>query len=145
VIKFNFLLTNPNRLKLKNSINAYEGKYLDILDVCGEFQILINENLWFLDTYFAVVEFLKYTNEWVHKKWDKSKDMFYISIETNENPFISFVSKNDSWVIISPWEKFKCNTTFTREEIENALIILENNVNEQLAKWPNKNAPAISL
>ncbi|MCL2313033.1 MAG: hypothetical protein FWC41_11225 [Firmicutes bacterium] len=127
MIFFKFKLTDRRK-------EFHNEKYSYVYEYDGDFSIFIGKELFFDEPGMPILEFFRDVNKW-RKIWDKSKNMFYNCVETEDNPLISFININNDWVIHSPWQKFKCNVTFTRKEIENALIILENNVNEQLAKF----------
>ena len=72
-----------------------------------------------------MLEFLRSVNDW------KNQDVGlfeYVSIETEDNPLISFISENDMWVICSPWQLFECKTKFTKEQLVSALDVLEKTI-----------------
>ncbi|MCL2341965.1 MAG: hypothetical protein FWC53_02745 [Firmicutes bacterium] len=117
-------------IKEKTNVNIEEikkGNYAEILKIESLFKIIINYNLFFNDEYFPVLEFLKFINE-----WDFRQNFNYNCIETEDNPLISFINENDKWFIKSPWQLFDCKTSFTREELEKAVIDLKEDVEKQL-------------
>ena len=99
-------------------------EYPEILKNEGSFQIELNGKLYFDDPNFSVDEFLLYADRWIAND-DKSQSMHYHCVDTDENPLISFSMKNGRWYIDSPWELFECNDSFTRDELEKAVIRLE--------------------
>ena len=97
------------------------SSYPALIDYESEFKIMINGEIFFDDPNFPLLEFLRYATEWI-----KHTDMpfEYSSIETEDNPLIVFSSKNGTWAISSPWQKFKCYTSFTKEEFIDAINVL---------------------
>ena len=95
-------------------------RYPEILKKEGLFQIEVNGRLYFDEPNFSVNEFLMYADKWIFNE-DKSQDMNYFCVDTDENPLISFSMKNDRWYIDSPWKLFECNDSFSRDELEKAV------------------------
>lgn len=133
MITFFFLLTNPDSFILKRSLNEYGTNYPEILDVCGEFKILIDEEVYLSEPQFPIVEFIVFLDTWIQSK-NKTQNMLYNSIETEDNPLICLTKKNQKWLIRSPWQKYECNITFSRDELETAVFNLKQSVDEQLGK-----------
>lgn len=102
-------------------------EYPEILKNEGSFQIELNGKLYFDDPNFSIDEFLLYAERWI-ENGDKSQSMHYHCVDTDENPLISFSMKNGRWYIDSPWELFECNDSFTRDELEKAVIRLEKSI-----------------
>jgi hypothetical protein len=46
------------------------------------------------------------------------KDFIYDTLETEENPMLAFRISDAGWNIFSVWERFRCEQTFTFEEVE---------------------------
>ena len=44
--------------------------------------------------------------------------MHYISMETNENPLISFEKIQCEWKISSQWQNFQCDRLITGDELK---------------------------
>lgn len=128
MIRFDFsMLGSDSSKKLEKIILQNEYTYPDILKITGEFQIVINGNIFFSEPYFPVLEFLKDALAWINCS-DKSKEMLYSSIETENNPLIVFLKKGDEWIIRSPWQKYECKVTFTRGEVSGAILHLINHL-----------------
>lgn len=123
MIVFNFSMAEGDNSKLEKIISQKGYTYPDILKITGEFQILINERVFFSEPYFPILEFLKDALEWIDCS-DKSQEMSYSSMETENNPLIVFSSQDEGWIIRSPWEKYECFVSFTRDELENAILDL---------------------
>lgn len=107
----------------------FPNNYPDVLDYEGIFRIEIDDKLFFIQPDFSVFEFLMYADDWITN--NKSKDMQYRCLDTDENPLISFILKNDGWYIYSPWQLFQCDNIFSKEELVNAIIKLKKSINEQ--------------
>ena len=43
-------------------------------------------------------------------------------------PISGFSMKNDRWYIDSPWKLFECNDSFSRDELEKAVVKREKSV-----------------
>lgn len=101
------------------------NKYPELLLEENDFRIIINGKLFFHDTYFPVLEFLFYA-----KKWTKmnSASFEYNSVETEENPLISFICKNEKYNIHSPWQLFESHELFTKQQLVFALQNLEKSI-----------------
>ena len=116
------------RPKNKESARSHSlNSYPEILKNEGEFQIKVNGALYFDEPNFSVDEFLLYAERWLTDK-DKAQDMRYFSVDTDDNPLISFSVNNDRWYIESPWQMFECNDSFTRDELERAVSELKRSV-----------------
>lgn len=102
-------------------------EYPDVLNFEGAFKIKINGESFFSQPHFSVLEFLMFADKWVTDN-DKTKNMLYDCIDTDDNPIISFVNKNGKWYIHSPWQLFKCHTPFSRGELENAILRLKESI-----------------
>lgn len=123
MVRFDVLMPENERLKSRKLLHQNQFPYPDILQITGEFQIVINENLFFKEPYFPILEFLKDALSWV-KCSDNLKEMAYSSLETEDNPLITFLKKDEDWIIYSPWQKFKCSVVFTKEELTNSILYL---------------------
>jgi hypothetical protein len=132
MIIIEFSLTNPDNVILKKSIREYGIKYPDILDVCGEFIIKIDEQIFFNEPQFPVVEFIVFLDKWTSSR-SKTKDMLFYSIETEDNPLIQFRLEKDMFHIFSPWQLFSSHELFTKQELLEAINELMESLDEQLA------------
>ena len=111
-----------------NSTREFTGRpptdYPDILNFEGIFSIEIDNKPYFFEPHFSVFEFLMFTNKWINNI-DKTKNMLFNCIDTEDNPLISFINRNGKWHIYSPWQLFECNTAFSREELVAAITQLK--------------------
>lgn len=117
----NFKITTQNIYK-----KCIPNKYPELLKFEVDFNIIINDNIFFSEPNFPIFEFIYFVNKW---EIQKHIPFEYISIETNDNPLISFIYKENGWVIKSPWQLFKCDIVFSNIEIINALNELQNQIN----------------
>lgn len=117
---------SPKNIEGKCAKRISKG-YPEILKNEGEFQIKVNGTLYFDEPNFSVDEFLLNAERWLTDK-DKAQDMRYFSVDTDDNPLISFSMKNDCWYVDSPWRLFECNVSFTRDELEKAVSELKKSV-----------------
>lgn len=125
MIVFEFKLTNHYK-------EFHDEKHSYIYEYEGYFKILINGREFFNEPGIAIYEFFRDVLGWIK---NKSKSMLYNCIETEDNPLISFIQKDGGWSVYSPWQKYKADTLFEREELETAIKKLESNVKRQLASW----------
>lgn len=94
---------------------------IDLLKEECYFSIIIDGKVFFEEPYFPIFEFL-----YAYINWDKTSNFQYITLETDDNPLISFVNTNDIWNIDSPWKRFCCEKTFTINELVNAVESIYN-------------------
>lgn len=80
-----------------------------------DFRIMINEKLFFREPLFPILEFLSQINPWISE--EKKIDFAYNSIETEENPLLSFSYINEGWKIRSPWQQFESDAIFSKQSI----------------------------
>ena len=99
-----------------------DKKSYELLDDCALFSICINDKEFFHESDFPVLEFLREVALWA----DKEGSMYYSSIETDDNPLISFIKNENGYTISSPWQKFECNDCFSKKELLSALNMIEN-------------------
>lgn len=88
--------------------------------------IWIGDQQFFNEPDFPVLDFLYTVHKWKSPK--DNENFIYNCIETVDNPLISFTREKDMWVICSPWQLFECQKKFTKEEIVNALDVLEKTI-----------------
>lgn len=94
----------------------------DLLNPVVNLVIEINSEKFFEEPYFPVLEFLQQVMLWK----EQSSDFYYNSLEAEEdNPLISFVSENGLFRIHSPWQKFKCNELFSKDDILQAIMKID--------------------
>ncbi len=123
MIIFDFTMLDGDISMLQKILSQSEYTYPDILKITGEFRISINGNVFFLEPYFPVLEFLKYALVWIDCS-DKSKEMSYSSMETEDNPLLLFKKEKEGWIVCSPWQKYKCLVSFSRDELTYAVLHL---------------------
>ena len=102
--------------------NLIDKKSYELLDDCASFSICINDKEFFHEPDFPVLEFLREIALWT----DKESSMYYNSIETDDNPIISFIKNENGYTVSSPWQKFECNDCFSKKELLSALNMIEN-------------------
>lgn len=91
-------------------------EYADLLDEYY-FCVKINGEVFFEQPLFPIMEFLYF-----YLKWDKKHDFIYNTIESEENPMISFERGISGWRINSVWKKFDCKERF---RVENFITAVE--------------------
>ena len=102
---------------VKKYINKIDKmNYCQLLKIECYFCIKIDNKIFFEEPLFPILEFLYF-----YKKWDKASNFEYITIESEDNPIISFIKKYNGWYIDSVWKKFECNYIFELEQIINAI------------------------
>ena len=124
MIRFDFSNFEGDNSKTKKILLKSEYTYPDITEITGDFQILINENVFFSEPHFPILEFLKAAASWIGCS-DESEEMLYSSIETDENPLIAFTKKDRKWTIRSPWQKYECSDTFDKNDVICAVSCLK--------------------
>ena len=104
-----------------------DKKSYELLDDCVSFSICINDKEFFHEPDFPILEFLREVALWA----DKEGSMYYNSIETDDNPLISFTKNENGYTISAPWQKFECIDCFSKEELLSVLKIIQNKEEEQ--------------
>jgi len=127
LLNFKFILTD-HRKEFRDSKFSYDKSC--IYEYEGDVAIFINGKKIF-EAEIAVLEFLRDVLGWQNNP-NKLSDMKYDCVETEDNPLVSFIYKNGRWFIDSPWKLFDCETPFTREELEDAILKLKADVEKQL-------------
>ena len=97
------------------------NQYPELLKYEGEFIIEIDDIVYFQDANFAIFEFIYYVRLWAV---DKKENMLINSMETEENPLISFIYTNGQWKICSPWQFFECERLFDSDELARSINAL---------------------
>ena len=116
MLSFQFVLTNPDNIIIKEYLEEYKDTYPDKIELCGLFRIYIDGELFFDDPQFPILEFLFCVKKWIKRKY--KSNMLYCSVETDENPLISFVPINNKWKICSKWQLFDSGALFPLDKIE---------------------------
>ena len=88
--------------------------------------IWVDNQQFFWEPDFPVLDFLYTVYKWKTSK--DNEDFIYNCVETEDNPLISFTREKSMWMICSPWQLFECEKRFTKEEIVNALDVLEKTI-----------------
>ena len=114
-----------NAIFNKKAVKRIPKSYPKLTEYESNFKIIVDNKLFFHEPNFPLLEFLYFVNEW---KKQSNSSFEYISIETEDNPLISFIREKNAWKIYSPWQLFKCDSKFTKEELVNALDKLEKTV-----------------
>lgn len=109
----------------QKAIKRAPERYPKLTEYEADFKIIVNGRVFFHEPDFPLLEFLRFADKW---KNQSTGTFEYISIETEDNPLISFINDNDMWKIYSPWQLFECETKFTKEELVNALDVLEKTI-----------------
>lgn len=118
MIEFNVVQTD---IKIRRKPKSYPK----LVEYEADFSILVNGKLFFHEPNFPLLEFLHFVTR---KKIENGGSVDYISIETEENPLISFIYEDDMFTISSPWQLFECETKFSKEQIISALDKLEKQI-----------------
>ncbi len=117
--KIEFNIT-PQIEMLKKDLLKAEQKDLiwDYMDTTLTITVNGEEYLYIED--FPIAELLGQVLLWKGEEGD----FYYNSLETDENPMISFREISGKYKISSPWESFKCSEDFTKEELLQILNLI---------------------
>ncbi|MBC8080483.1 MAG: hypothetical protein H7X86_09070 [Gorillibacterium sp.] len=126
MVKFNFIIDKTEYNKKQSKIAYTVNQYPEMIEVVGDFIIKINDKIFFNQP-FPILELIR-----TLERWDKTSNMFYNCIETEDNPLISFVTSKDGWIIKSPWQLFECNVFLSQKELLESIEKLTESVKEQL-------------
>ena len=107
-LDFHFLLDSDKEIE-KELIITRNFKLL--ADIEGELEIDVDNRSFFSEKYFLLLEFGIELSKWLNKiKSDDVVDFSYETVSFNEGPILEFIqSSEDSWRILSQWQKFECN------------------------------------
>lgn len=120
MIQFDCVITDCN---IQGQRISKYIEYPELLSIVGNFKITINAKTFFEEPYFPVIEFLRIALSWTND--DLDVPMLYHSIETEDNPLISFIKTANGWNITSPWQGYSCNLCFSKEELTTAIVKLK--------------------
>ena len=123
MLRFKFVLTDGDVSEMRELIDNDVYLYPTILYYCGDFQIIVDEQVFFSDHFFPILEFLKDATKWM-KNSEKTYDLSFSSIETIDNPVLSFHREGEKWSLYSPWQLFECSVLFDHDDISNAIVSL---------------------
>ena len=84
------------------------------------FTIFINNHIFFQDQYFPILEFLLSVRTWIND--DADINYFYHTLESDENPLLSFITHNSLWKIVSTWQEFNCPFILKKKDIVEEII-----------------------
>ena len=110
------LICNNNSTIDINSISNMN--YSDLLKVECYFAIAIDDRIFFEEPLFPIYEFI-----YAYINWNKQTDFHYITLESEDNPLISFSKVDNAWYIDSPWKKFNCAEAFSLDELTYAIEV----------------------
>ena len=110
MIKFNILDSNESQ--------RIFFKYPEMLEYEVDYSIIIDGKTFFYEPNFPVLEFIYQVKEWKNSQPDSFE---YNSLETDDNPLITFKYNNGLFSISSPWQKFQCDNKYTKDELVAAL------------------------
>jgi len=91
---------------------------MDLYDVIRDerdFQIMINEEIFFHEPLFPILELVQYCRQWII---NANTNFAYNTIESEENPLLSFMLQKEKWRISSVWQKFECEVEFSFTEVK---------------------------
>ena len=131
MVKFILKLAIKKNHTPKKTILEYGSDYPDILSLEGELKIFIDNKLFFNDPLFPVLEFFVAVDEW-NNVTDKTEDMIFNSIETEDRPLLLFKYTKGHYLIYSSWQLFISNTKISRDEISAEVEKLKDSINQQL-------------
>ena len=100
-------------------ISAKELEKMHIADVLDDdryFKIFIDGQVFYDQPHFSMWELVQYSIKWIKRS---NKDFTYDSIESHENPMLSFVRDSNGWKIHSVWQEFVCDNVFSHDEVKN--------------------------
>lgn len=90
-------------------------KYPDLLQYEAQFVILIDNQEYFSDNYFPILEFLREIKPWLN---NETEDFIFECTDTEDNPLISILKKDNMlYEITSKWELFNNNVLFSKDTI----------------------------
>ncbi|MBQ6570186.1 MAG: hypothetical protein IJL87_08000 [Clostridia bacterium] len=111
--KIDFLSNKKTKITKKQLLKLDYPELISEKYNC-DFLIKINGKPFFDCSNFAIMEFLKSVIIWA----DRKDDLLFSSIETDDNPLISFIKEDDGlYSICSPWQLFECREQFSFEQL----------------------------
>ncbi len=127
MLRFSFQVTdNPNNIGLNQRVD-----FADLVSVGGVLVIEIDKEVFFRAG-IAILEFVLVIDKWIENGC--KNPMLYNSVETEDNPLISFIPNGDKWNISSPWQSFSSKVLFTKEELLYVIYDLKLQVEHELQK-----------
>lgn len=126
MIQFDCMITDCN---IQDQMISKYIEYPELLSIVGDFKITIDRNTFFEQPYFPVIEFVRIASSWMNN--DLDVPMLYHSVETEDNPLISFTKTTNGWNITSPWQEYSCDLYFSKEELTTAIINLKQSLIRQ--------------
>ena len=106
------------RLEIKEKIPIKDFVKMPLIDIMNDdrhFTIFVDDQTFFDDIYFPIREFIKYALDWSK---NSTNNFIYNTVDSNENPLLSFCKLKDGWKLESVWQKFECNNIFTKNEVK---------------------------
>lgn len=104
-------------IEKKPKISASELKQMHLYDVIRDerdFRILVDGKLFFHEPLFPVLELVQSCQMWAK---NTSTNFIYNTIESEENPILSFQKLKEGWNLKSVWQKFECERVYTDSEV----------------------------
>lgn len=95
IIKYQSAIFSPVR-------DILDIPYYELIKVEATVRIYINHVMFFSDDYFPILEFIYQFEQW--RKNPIVSKFEYNSIETDENPIVSFQIQNDNCIFDSVWK-----------------------------------------
>jgi len=109
------MLAFETKIKPKIAVAELEKMHIaDALDDDRFFKIFIDGQLLYDQSHFSMWEFAQYSLKWIKSP---NENFIYNSIESDENPMLSFVRSEAGWKVYSVWQEFECNNVFSSEEV----------------------------
>jgi len=90
-----------------NGIESWD--YSELLKLECWFCIKINGEVFYEEPLFPILEFIYFYEKWDE---DKTQNFVYNTIESEDNPMISFIKNDEKWSIDSVWRRFECKEVF---------------------------------
>lgn len=90
----------------------------DLLQDDRSFRVIVNNRTFFHEPLFPILELVRCCRQWLKCP---NGEFIYNTIESEENPLLTFRLHDSKWKVYSVWQKFECEQTFTLEEVKSFL------------------------
>ena len=88
--------------------------------------IVVNDKVYYEENGVAVFEFFSSIKKWIASNYQIFE---YTSVESADSPDLQiFVNTDHDYQLYSAYQRYKCNTCFSKQEICNAFVDLKNEV-----------------
>jgi hypothetical protein len=86
-----------------------------------DFRVIVNGHVFFDQALFPILELVQYCQLWLktHCLKNNSVDFIYNTVESSENPLLTFQMVKNGWKLESVWQKFECDEVFSYTEVKN--------------------------